>query len=145
MHFCLLLLSVSRILKIQRTIHGQRLCSCLFEVYFSVCVSVYLIITNSCCWHPSIRLRGCLKIISCCHNGQCASYYHYFDFQNCRSPAKHEALRREAGAPGRRSSVHLGSLPVSHTEAPGPLSEMAAFLRARKYVRCVVRFSDREL
>lgn len=25
------------------------------------------------------------------------------------------------------------------------LSEMAAFLRARKYVRCVVRFSDREL
>lgn len=27
----------------------------------------------------------------------------------------------------------------------GLLSEMAAFLRARKYVRCVVRFSDREL
>lgn len=34
----------------------------------------------------------------------------------------------------------------SMTEAgPARLGEMAALLRARKYVRCVVRFSDREL
>lgn len=37
------------------------------------------------------------------------------------------------------------SLPDCHCGGSGLLGEMAAFLRARKFVRSVVRFSDREL
>ena len=104
---------------------------------------VYLFINKYVIFRPPYFELTCTLVLIKPHSCYCINESKYVIAQSlhftrstpgpCRAPLPpHVCLQLR----------HTSRLPVSGS---GLLSEMAAFLRARKYVRCVVRFSDREL